>query len=847
MFDTSKTSLNLFEALLEEIDVDSGLNAKNALLQSFAHTKEIGKNIINETLLEHSQRSLMVFHYLCDNNLISFEFINEKFKQTYIKFLEIIIYFHDFGKLNSNFQDEKMKNKINFNYFQNYEWHTDQGENNGKEFIKTSSNHSRFNIYIFLENQPKSTKLLNYIEFENIVTYLKNSSLREKDYLKKEIFNFFNFFTKKHHDGLTLLDNFKIERLKLLFNEDFNDFSFFMEYTHSIIINADVIATKYFMENNTNKIPVEDYLKHYFNNTNLSIPLKSFEKKCFYNIPIYKSNELPNFNDIKTLNELKYYNAKIIKQNLKISNKISFYYGKTGIGKTNLSFVIANEYFKENKLHLNKIIYVAPLNNLIYQTKESILTHLDIKESDITIVNSIEKVDLKRKSDCNLFDNYSYQNFNNSLILTTSINFFEKLFHKDKKDISPLLYLKDSFIIIDELQLMNDKYFNLCYHYLFLLKKYLNCKIVVMSATIPTTTYIKEQFKNEFETIINEEELNKINSHELLNRYEYNLNYLDKQDTILKDLIEKTQNDDETSILVVHNTINKLNLYYEENKELLEKNGYKVLFYNNHIIKPNLDYTLNAIRNKKYNKVIVFATKKIEAGVDISFKFGIKFFDSFDAIEQFAGRINRYNTYKESLVYIVNDIPHFNGQQRDKIIKEISKDKDSVKKDGIISKYLKNINQFYLNLFNKNNDESVDLVKYIKHKDLNEINLINDYKKDKFFIDVVIENLNLEFFDANFLELVKEHGIKNSKELLYEKYVFYPYLSYFLIDGFISKNSNFYKNEYKFLTPIDISLSKKFVDEVKILSSENYYYDIERGFSFNKEIQEEEIIDTFNI
>ena len=32
MFDAAKASLNLFEALLEEIDVDSGLNAKNALL-----------------------------------------------------------------------------------------------------------------------------------------------------------------------------------------------------------------------------------------------------------------------------------------------------------------------------------------------------------------------------------------------------------------------------------------------------------------------------------------------------------------------------------------------------------------------------------------------------------------------------------------------------------------------------------------------------------------------------------------------------------------------------------------------------------------------------------------------
>jgi CRISPR/Cas system-associated endonuclease Cas3-HD len=87
-----------------------------------------------ETLKEHSCRSLKVLMHLMKD--INIPYI-------YKKGLLFATYFHDFGKLNKNFQIEKMGN-ISYKEdkeFQNKIFSTIKDD----EKILTSTNHSRFN------------------------------------------------------------------------------------------------------------------------------------------------------------------------------------------------------------------------------------------------------------------------------------------------------------------------------------------------------------------------------------------------------------------------------------------------------------------------------------------------------------------------------------------------------------------------------------------------------------------------------------------------------------------------------------------------------------------------------
>lgn len=822
--------------------------------KAYAHIKEVDGIVINETLEDHSNRSLSVLLYLLkDKKILAFlDSYEKEYQKLIYKLMFFNVFFHDYGKQNINFQHKKMKNKNYKEYtiFQNTLYQTLKNPN--EKISEDDTNHSRFNNIILNNN------LIKYLEEDivEIVPKLNISKRRLTKKINKEINDISMLLVEKHHSGLEDINSKEDINNRILFEYLFkDDFSFIFELLHSVLINSDVLATKYFMEiEDLEKITIEDYLNRNLNNTNLRENLKTLEKKIEYNELIYKNKEFKNINtnilnskikNSKDLNELKYLNSKILKDKMDKTNDISFFKGKTGIGKTNLSFIIANEYFKEYK-ELNKLIYVLPLNTLIQQTKEELIKHIDIEEDNIKVINSIERESVKEN---NLEDSYFYENFNNNLILTSTVNFLQKLFNKSKKDISHLINLKNSLIIIDELQLINDNYFNLTYNYLKMLTKYLNCKIVILSATIPIPELSKKKYlNNKINYLIDRDVLETINKSNLLNRYKINLDYytnLDYQESFSY-LLNKKENN---SILIVHNSINKLQKFYEEIKEIIPEN-YQVLFYNNNIISPQLNNVINKIKSNE--EIIIFSTRKIETGVDVSFNQGIKFIDSFDNIEQFGGRINRYNKYEDSEIVILNDEFKFSGNQERESI--IARQSNNFK---IIQKYIKDIDLYYQNIFNKEEDKYIEMFEKSKHNKLNNIKLIEDYEKENFIIDFKIDSKEFkeieEFLEKDFIKNIKEDNIENIREIYYyhkktnsfgnKKYK--KYFNCFQISGYVNKNSEFAKNELHKLELLNISFSKNIKDNHKIISLDNFYYDINLGLQFNKEIAD--IEDTMNI
>lgn len=829
--------------------------------QAYAHLKKIGENIEYESLIEHSERSFQVLCYFNEKtNLLDF-LKKDTFHRLLLKSLFFTVTFHDYGKLNPYFQYEKMNNH---EYIFDDFFHKKFNVLNQSEIEKISdtktSNHSRFNLFSLKDNDL----FFNFIsdDLSVIINEYQTETFtpRQLKNFPKKLFNeivyLFQFLTESHHDGIKAY--FNKDKLNLISQKLNSDLLFIIELLHSILVNTDVISTKYFMECDVHKISILDYCSNIFkknSNEHIQESISSIEYKQSYNLNIYKEMKQTfdfdeSFKSIKDLNDLKNLLAKSVINDLKyINDDFLFIEGRVGIGKTNISFLIANELLKKDKTK-SKIIYVAPLNNLLFQTKSELLNNTDFREEDISIINSLERDKIKGS---NIEDSYYYENFNNNFILTSAVNFFEKLFHKGKKDIAHLIYLSNSIIFIDELQLLNDKFFDISYQYLNYLVKYLNCTVVVMSATIPVKKYTDSYIlDNKRVYLVEKDKLDQINNHDLLNRNSYNTEFFysvlnNDHQVPLQYLLNKKENN---KILIVHNSIGKLNKFYNLVKNCIPKD-YKVRFYNNNILKPMNEETIRMVKDPE-QKIIVFATKKIETGVDVSFNHGIKFVDAMDNIEQFRGRINRYGNFINSEILIIADESiYFSDQKREEITRGYSVSKE------IVDEFLGDINKYYAEIFEKefetpyyiNNIEDADICK------LNDLQLIKEYKKDNFIIEIsFIENPSfLEILSDECLTFIKKYSINSSLDFFdRNKDYFYSnnikeYQSNFIISGFINLKTNFGK-ELSSLKEINISKSKKYKDFYKILNSDNFYYDLETGINFNKDIIEmEEILDTFNI
>ncbi len=844
----------MIKQFLNEINLNNIFYDKNLY---YAHRKEINKNVIFETIFEHSINTLIVSNYLLkQNNYLIIDKINEclfTFKNGILQLTKeqsfeflintffLTILSHDLGKYNPLFQTEKMHQKeIYYNII------------NNKFLNILDSNHSNYSNIIELLN--------NYYESFIIKNNIHTNKFLDK--FKTQYFLALELLITKHHSGLESLSEIDSNNLYII-NEIFNnELTFIIELLYSILIQSDMLATTYFMMEQLNKFDYNDLDKiikifdNYLNNKLVKIneqELKSIEYKRDYNKFIY--NNLKDFSksDIEnsnSLNELKYKTtSKIITSNN--FGDIRIFKGNLGIGKTNISMIYANELSKIETF--NKIIYVLPLNTLVDQTNLELQNNFEFKNNKINIVNSEQHI--SKKDNPNYWSlKYDFENFNNEIVLTTSVNFFEKLIHKNKIEKLSLINLQNSLIIIDEIQLLNDRFFNIIYKYLLLLKDFLNVKILILTATLPIPKKYKEHFENKY--ILNNEISETIYNHKLLDRVQYNsskFNENNPSDFISNYII----NSNDKNFLIVHNNIRKCNNLYNELlqntilKTLIYNNKIIVYFYNNTIIKPFLNKILNNIKTNNDKKIIVIATQKIETGVDISFDVGFKFTSSIDNIIQMSGRINRYCLKEKSDVFILKDNIKIYGEKQIRSI--VTKDKQN--DIDFINKSLLNVDNYYSSLFNKeNNDDIENKYKELKFKELDNLKLIeNNYIQHIFFI----HSLNVkEILNNNDLNLYEKH-FKNNYDNLelckkYKETFFYinqdiKYLfNLFLFKGYVNQDSNFAKT----LITSNKEIIKNKVDDIiesfYIINKDSYFYDLEKGLNTNANIDIDDIEDMIN-
>jgi len=317
----------------------------------------------------------------------------------------------------------------------------------------------------------------------------------------------------------------------------------------------------------------------------------------------------------------------------------------TGGGKTLSSFIFALNHAKEN--HMERIFYVAPYTSIIEQNAEEIRNSLNCGDYLLEFHSNVLNEEMDEKSKI-LSERWDYH-----FIFTTMVQFLDTFYAKPNMDLRRLQSLANSIIIFDEVQtvpLHCISLFNLAVNFLCY---FLNCTIILCTATQPLLNEVKRPIilgKN-CEIIKNVSDVfAKLKRVEVIDKTKdggFN------EEEVLDFLIELHSKNPQ--VLLIVNTISaaaKIFNLAKENKSLESKLFYLSSNLCSEHRKKVLDELKAALANNE--KVICISTQVVECGVDISFNCVVRSLAGIDSIAQASGRCNRHGEGDVSNTYIIN-------------------------------------------------------------------------------------------------------------------------------------------------------------------------------------------------
>ena len=658
----------------------------------YAHLSKDKSN--KETLFEHSELVSKYCLRLMDSHKIDqlLDFLIEKlisllpikseneFGNFYKEIFIAAIVYHDLGKVNPNFQVQKMDNEL-FSL------------NNELSF---KSNHSLLGAYLF-----------SNIFFKKTVENTKFKD-EEKIFLYFSILLFAGAIIKHHSPTIDFMFEFEnqqindcysfLETYQIIWDENFcssfyqGAIDIFREFSemvdnpavyfnlfattkllYSLLTASDFYATNEFMT----KIEINEF-------GILSKPereriIERFKTEKPYNKDLYAKLEHYQSIPFEKLAERNNQNLNTLRQKLTAEmilnlrehpeNRCYYLEAPTGAGKTNLSLAFATELMNVDS-SLNKVFYVFPFTTLITQTYRSIKETLDIDNNFIIQLHSkagfYEKGDgaygnEKRLYLDNLFVNYP-------IALLSHVRFFDILKGNEKESNYLLHRLCNSIIIIDEIQTYDPKHWDKIVYFLANYAQIFNFRVLIMSATLPKIDALHENLKGSFISLISNRD-HYYSNQNFAGRVSFDFSLADKKRpeneegkrrylAELSDfMLEKTEqyansNDENVKVLIEFITKKTAALFFSIINQDSRFEEYRILLLSGDILEFRRKQIIDSIKEQKFSKVIVVSTQVVEAGVDIDMDLGFKDRSLIDSDEQLAGRINRNASKNNCIVYL---------------------------------------------------------------------------------------------------------------------------------------------------------------------------------------------------
>lgn len=556
-------------------------------------------------------------------------------------------------------------------------------------------------------------------------------------------------------------------------------------------------------------------------------------------VDIFKKNNLRDSKDnINKTREEAYQEVNGNILNMDLNERILSIELPTGIGKT-FTGVSAALKLKErinNELNFNpRIIYSLPFLTIVDQNSDtisSILNEFSLKGSNF-LLNHNHLSDMNYKS--NDLENYNISNskiliegWNSEIIVTTFIQFFYSIISNKNKSLRKFHNITNSIILLDEIQSLPYKYWEIINLFFKKLAYEYNCWIILMTATQP---YIFKE--NEIKSLVDNVEyyFNKFD------RVNYNFN-LDSQnfEDFKKEFVDKISNDSKNDYLVVLNTINSSKELYEFIKDYYSVMDYDIylddcngicyigddiqlIYLSNNIIPKHRLEKINAIK-ESHRQSIVISTQLIEAGVDIDVDIIYRDLAPLDSLVQTAGRCNRSGNKEKGVVNVIS-LKNENGKSYSSFIY----DSLLLNKTKEILTSLNQISEKEFNLAAAKN--------YFK--------LIYNSGTQNDYLIKIIENLRFPEIPSNF-KLIEEDiqkvdvfvVINSEAKLLFEKYndIINNYKGFDRKNEFLKIKNKF----YKYVISVDEtkigSANNLCNDEIFYIGENDVFrkYDLDTGF-----------------
>lgn len=375
-------------------------------------------------------------------------------------------------------------------------------------------------------------------------------------------------------------------------------------------------------------------------------------------VPTERSNE--------TLNALRLEMAvQAIRQVRQHPSQLLFYLeAPTGGGKTNVSALVTAELLRLDP-SLNKVFYVFPFTTLITQTHKALRDTWQLDDSQVGLLHSRGGFQQREEVNAESEGDYGKQ-WKNQLAnlfaffpvcLLTHIRFFDILKSNEKDSIYLMHRLANSVVVIDELQSYSPKHWDKMLFWLDHYSRAFNIRFVLMSATLPRIDGLNVGLTNPPKFV------------DLLpnaKRYFQNPNFSDRvrfRFDLLKAPSGKTRpiEPDELGKAVLAESqsyadehggrvFTIIEFIYKKSatkfaNQIDSKFFDQVFVLSGTILEPRRREIINFLkregRKKHPQKVLLITTQVVEAGVDIDMDLGFKNISLIDSDEQLAGRVNR--------------------------------------------------------------------------------------------------------------------------------------------------------------------------------------------------------------
>ncbi len=706
---------NSYDTVAQILKATPALNT--ILLESelyYAHVspKNSKKQLTPETLQQHIELVQHKFQLLVENHQLDLvidnqineflekqKLLNEQKLGQFIKRLFVnIVVFHDFGKINENFQANPSK--------------MDNPHFKGKEKPNSilSTHHSSLGAYLFivrhieearLSIEPKHNTLAMYIilmfsypifkhhgkflsdEYKDKITFSAEEVSCMKSYLKNYQYEIIPQISELL--PLHLKDAFG--RMEDVFLN--NSFSFYalVRLSFSLLTASDYLASSQYMTSIEIKdfgiLSVErisqiaDFVSNedYLNNGN-----KNYNKSTYQRLEKNQNPQNPKEQSNDNLNILRQEMALEVIKNIRAnSNKNLFYIeAPTGGGKTNLSMLATIELLKANEGKNNKVFYVFPFTTLITQTYTAIKDTLGLMDNEVVQLHS--KAGYKQKNEEENDGNYGNekQNYIDNLFvnypfcLLSHVNFFDLLKTNEKEANYMLHRLANSIVVIDELQSYDPAHWDKIIYFVVNYSKLFNIKFILMSATLPKLGNLKvldKEYVKDFVDLLPDAKANYFLNPNFRERVSFDFSLFERDDLKLDELakivLEKSEKyaafdfgkaKPKESVYCIIEFIFKKSAteFYGEIDKI--NNGFfdEVLVLSGTILEHRRKEIINLLKNVETRKkrILLITTQVVEAGVDIDMDLGFKDRSMIDSEEQLAGRINRNVIKKGCKLYL---------------------------------------------------------------------------------------------------------------------------------------------------------------------------------------------------